>query len=253
MNSGTTVLAQILAGLRREEFARCARRHPMARATSALCAYDHFALLVFAQLTCRERLRDLEACLQARRPRRYHAGIRGAMKRCHLAYANRQRDARLFAEVTAVLMRRAQRLYADMPAELGRDGDRLASDATLIDLSRARFPWARGQGTQAAVKLNVRLAVASELPAFCTLVAGQRHDVNFLDDVPRRAGAYSVLDRGYGDWTRRYRFHQAGAFFVVRAKANLRLRPGVWRPVDKSAGWRCDQTLRLTSAAGRRG
>ena len=253
MNSGKTVLAQILAGLSSEEFARCARRYPMARSTPALSAYDHFAILVFAQLTYRESLRDLEACLQARRHALYHSGIRGRMKRCNLAYANQRRDARLFADVASVLMRRAQRLYADTPTELGLDGDLWAIDATLVDLSLALFSWARWQGTQAAVKLNVMLAVASELPTFCTLVEGRRHDVNFLDDVPLHPGDYYVLDRGYVDWARLDRLHGAGAFFVVRAKSNLRFRVVTSRPVEKVTGLRCDQTIRLISDAGRRG
>jgi hypothetical protein len=124
--------------------------------------------------------------LQSRRQVLYHSGIRGRMKRCNLAYANEWRDSRLFAQVAAILMRRAQRLYTGEPPELGLDGELFAIDATLIDLSLALFPWARWQGTQAAVKLNVLLAVASEMPTFCTLVEGRRHDVNFLDETSRK-------------------------------------------------------------------
>ncbi|MGH8019324.1 MAG: DUF4372 domain-containing protein [Opitutaceae bacterium] len=178
--------------------------------------------MVFAQLTYRESLRDIEACLQSRRRVLYHSGIRGRMKRCTLACANEWRDSRLFAEVAAVLMRRARRWHASEPPELGLDGEFFAIDATLIDLSLALFPWAKWQGTQAAVKLNVMLAVASEMPTFCTLVEGRRRDVNFLDDAPFSKGSYYVLDRGCVDFRRLYRMGQAEAWFVIRAKRRMR-------------------------------
>ena len=252
MNHGRTVLAQILDGLAVKEFARCAARYPMSRETPALSPYDHFATMIFAQLTYRESLRDIEACLRSRRRVLYHAGIRGEVKRCNLAYANEHRDARLFADVTTVLMRRAQRLYGAEPTALSLDGDLFAIDATLIDLSLALFPWARWQGTQAAVKLNVMLAVASDLPTFCTLVAGSRHDVHFLDEIAIHAGSYFCLDRGYVDYARLYRFTVAKAWFVTRAKSNTSFYVSVSRPVDESTGVRCDQTIKLNGRRARR-
>lgn len=252
MNSGKTVLAQILAGLSGEEFSRCAKRYPMRRDTPALSAYDHFATMVFAQLTYRESLRDIEACLNARRPLLYHAGIRGTVKRCNLAYANEHRDWRLFAEVTGVLMRRARRLYADDPTPLGLDGDLFALDATLIELSLALFPWARWQGTQAAVKLNVLLDLRADLPAFASLHEGDRHEVASLDEIPVYPGAYYAMDRGYLDFARLHRLHAAGAFFVTRLKTNTRYYVVESRPVADGTGLRCDQTIRLNSAKGRR-
>jgi hypothetical protein len=252
MNTGKTVLAQVLTGLSGEEFSRCARRYPMPRDTPALSAYDHFATMVFAQLTYRESLRDIEACLQSRRSVLYHAGIRGEVKRCNLAYANEHRDAALFAAVAAVLMRRARRLYVAAPAEPELDGELFAIDSTLIDLSLALFPWARWQGTQAAVKLNVMLAVAGEIPNFCTLVAGGRHDVHFLDEIPLIAGSFYVFDRGYVAFRRLYRLHLAGVWFVTRAKRNHGFYVCESRPVDKQSGLRCDQTIRLKSTQARR-
>jgi hypothetical protein len=252
MNNGRTVLAQILSGLGGEEFARCARRYPMPRNTPALSPYDHFATMVFAQLTYRESLRDIEACLRSRRRVLYHAGIRGTVKRCNLAYANEHRDARLFADVTTVLMRRAQRLYAAEPSRLELDGDLFAIDATLIDLSLALFPWARWQGTQAAVKLNVMLAVTSDLPTFCTLVAGTRHDVHFLDEISIQPGSYYCLDRGYVDYARLHRFTAAKAWFVTRAKSNTRFYVSVSRPVNEQTGVHCDQTIKLNGYQTRR-
>ncbi|MGH7994722.1 MAG: IS4 family transposase [Opitutaceae bacterium] len=252
MNHGRTVLAQILDGLAVKEFARCAERYPMPRDTPALSAYDHFATMVFAQLTYREGLRDIEACLRSRRQVLYHSGIRGEVKRCNLAYANEHRDARVFADVTTVLMRRAQRLYGAEPSALSLDGDLFAIDATLIDLSLALFPWARWQGSQAAVKLNVMLAVASDLPTFCTLVAGTRHDVHFLDEISIDPGSYFVLDRGYVDYARLHRFAAAKAWFVTRAKSNTRFYVRVSRSVDGQTGVRCDQTIKLSGWQARR-
>lgn len=253
MNYGRTVLAQILAGLDPKEFRRCAERHRMARETPSLSAYDHFAVMIFAQLTYRESLRDIEACLGSRACLLYHSGIRGAVKRCNLAYANEHRSPALFAEIAMVLMRRAKRLYAHTPAELNLGGELFAIDATLIELSLAIFPWARWQGTQAAVKLNVMLAVNTELPAFCTLSSGKRHDVKFLDDIAFLSGCYYVFDRGYFDCVRWWRIHQAGAWFVTRQKCNTRFYVCESRRVDKTTGLRCDQTIRLNSARTRKG
>lgn len=245
------MLAHILAGISGEEFSRCAKRYPMARDTPARSAYDHFATLVFAQLTYRESLRDIEACLNARRSLLYHAGIRGTVKRCNLAYANERRDWRVFAEVAGVLMRRARRLYADEPTPLDLDGDLFALDATLIDLSLALFPWARWQGTQAAVKLNVLLDLRAEVPAFASIGAGDRHEVASLDDIPVHPGSYYVMDRGYLDFSRLHRLHAAGAFFVTRLKTNT-CYATMWRNLaslpPKPA---CDATRRSGSTPTR--
>ena len=248
MNLGRTILAQILDILDPVEFRRCASQYPTSRQTHALSAYDHFAVMIFAQLTYRESLRDIEACLNARSNLLYHSGIRGNITRTNLAYANEHRPAQLFAGVASVLMRRARQLYAGhSDATLELDGELFAIDSTLIDLSMAIFPWACWQGTQAAVKLNVMLAVASELPDFCTLVAGGEHDVNFLDDVIFKPGSYYTLDRGYVDYKRLYQINQAGAWFVTRAKSNMSYYVVSSRPVDKTSGLRCDQTIRLNA------
>jgi len=252
MNPSKTILAQILEGLHPEEFRRCASRFPTLRHTHALSAYDHFAAMIFAQLTHRESLRDIEACLNSRRSLLYHSGIRGNVTRTNLAYANEHRDARLFAAVAAILMRRARKLYADAKDALDLDGELFAIDSTLIDLSLAIFPWARWQGTQAAVKLNVMLAVAPELPEFCTLVEGGVHDVNFLDQIDFKPGGYYTMDRGYVDYKRLHKIHRAGAWFVTRAKRDMSFYVVESRRVDKSAGLRCDQTIRLKDAKARR-
>jgi hypothetical protein len=166
MNPAPTIFSQVMAGLNNVELARAAARHPMPRTTHALSAYDHFAAMVFAQLTHREGLRGIEACLLGRPAVAYRMGLRGRPTRTNLAYASEHRDWRVFAEVAAVLMRRAQRLYEDQPAELELDGDLFALDATVIELSLALFPWARWQPAQASVKLNVVLEVRTN-PANC--------------------------------------------------------------------------------------
>lgn len=203
-------------------------------------------------MTCRESLRANEACLGSRRRLLYHSGIRGRVKRCNLAYANEHRDARVFGAIAAVLMRRAARLYADKPGDLGLDGDLFAVDASLIDLSLALFPRARWQGTQEAVKLNVILAVTTEIQAFCTVVPGDCHDVNLMDNMPVAAGDYFVFDRGYLDYGRLRRIGKAGARFFIRAKRNTCFYLCESRPVDKSTDLRCDQSMPLNSKPARR-
>lgn len=252
MNFGKTVLTQVLGGLTGEEFARCARVYPMLRDTPALSAYDHFVAMVFAQLTHRESLRDIEACLAARRSVLYHSGIRGEVKRCNLAYANEHRDQQVFAEVAAVLMRRARRLYADQPAELELDGDLFALDASVIDLSMALFPWARWQGTQAAVKIDVLLDLKGDIPAFVSVHEADCHEVASLDEIPVYSGSYYVFDRAYVDYLRLHRLHLADAFFVTRAKTTMRYYVVASHNVDKTIGLRCDQTIRLNSIKGRK-
>jgi IS4 transposase len=252
MNHGKTVLAQILEAIHPEQFRRCAQRHPMRRDTPALSAYDHFATMVFAQLTYRESLRDIEACLGSRRRLLYRSGIRGDVKRCNLAYANEHRDWRLFADVTAVLMRQARRLYRDQPAELGFEGDLFALDATLIELSLALFPWARWQHTQAAMKLNLLLDLRGDIPAFASLNEADRHEVKALDEIPVYAGSYYVMDRGFLDFERLARLSSAEAWFVIRAKSNLDFRVELSRPVDRASGLRCDQTTRLRGYLSKR-
>jgi hypothetical protein len=245
MNRGKTVWAQILEDLHAEQFRRCAQRHPMKRETPALSAYDHFAAMVFAQLTYRESLRDIEACLGSRRQLLYSSGSRGEVKRCNLAYANEHRDWQLFADVAAVLMRRARRLYQDRPAELGLEGDLFALDATLIELNLALFPWARWQRNHAALKLNVLLDLRGDIPAFVSLHEGDRHEIHALDEIPVYSGRYYVMDRGFTDFERLARLDEAEAWFVIRAKGNLRFYVAQSRPVKRATGLRCDQTIRL--------
>ena len=224
----------------------------MPRSSRTLSVYDHFAAMVFAQLTYREGLRGIETCLGPRCGRAYRMGIRGRVTRTNLGYANEHRDWRVFAEIATVLMRRARRLYADTPFELGLEADLFALDATLIDLSLALFPWARWQKDQASVKLNVLLDLRDDIPVFASLHEGNRHEVATLDEIPVYPGSYYAIDRGYVHFLRLHRLHAAGAFFVTRLKTGIRYYVAASRPVDETVGLRSDQTIRLSSRQGRR-
>jgi len=244
MNHGKPVPAQILESIHPDQFRRRARRHPIRRDTPALSTYDHFATMVFAQLTYRDSLRDIEACLGSRRRLLYRFGIRDEVKRCNLVYANEHRDWRLFADVTSVLMRQTGRLYRDKPAELGFESDLFAMDATLIELSLALFPWARWQHVHADLKLNLLLDLQGDIPGFASLSEFDRHEVKALDEIPVHAGSYYVMDRGFLDFERLARLSNAEAWFVIRAKSNLDFYVVLSRPVDRASALRCDQTIR---------
>jgi IS4 transposase len=253
MNNNPTVFAQIMAGIDPTELARAAARFPMPRASKTLRAYDHFAAMVFAQLTYRESLRGIETCLSNRPSVAYRMGIRGRVTRTNLAYANDHRDWRVFSEITGVLMRRAQRLYADTLSPMPTlESDLFALDATVIELGVALFPWARWKRDHASVKLNVLLDLRGGIPIFACLHEGKRHEVSSLDEIPVVPGGYYVMDRGYLDFTRLFRLHRAGAFFVTRLKSNTRFYVGESRFVDESTGLRCDQTIKLNTFVGRR-
>lgn len=220
-----------------------------------MSAYDHFAAMVFAQLTYRESLRGIEACLCARPTIAYRMGFRGRVTRTNLAYANEHRDWRVFSKIAAVLMRRAQRLHADQTPAAGLEADLFALDATVIELSLALFPWAWWKQDLASVKLNVLLDLRADIPVFASLHDGARHEVATLDDIPVYPGSYYVMDRGYLDFARLHRLHEAGAFFIIRLKSNTRFYVSSSRPLtaqESTAGLRCDQQIKLNTFVGRR-
>lgn len=230
------------------EFARCVEQFPTQRPTRGLTEYDHFLALCFGQLTYRESLRDIVGCLQAKWRWLYHLGFRGNLSRTSLAYANYHRDWRLFQAVAQVLMRRAARLYQDTPTDPDFPKVAFALDSSIISLSLNLFPWGYyARSKQAAVKLHLMLSLQGNLPAWATLTEAHFPDLKVLDQIPVAVGAYYVMDRGYLDFIRLYRVHQAGGFFVVRTKHHVKFRVTASRPVDKSTGLRCDQTMRLTS------
>jgi IS4 transposase len=201
--------------------------------------------LCFAQLTGREGLRDLVVCLNARPARAYLAGFRTRLTRTNLAYANNHRDWRVFSAVAQVLMRRAARLYADHPKDPELPQLSFALDASLIDLSLALFPWAQWHATAASVKLHLLLSLRGAVPAWAAVTDSCFPDTLALEHVPLQKGAFYVMDRGYLDFYGLHRLHCAGAFFVVRSKCHLSFRVVTSRPVDKTTGLRCDQTIGL--------
>ena len=247
MPGTSPVFSQVMSALHPQEFARCLENYPAPRRPRGLSAYDHFLALCFAQLTGREGLRDLVACLNARPARAYQAGFRTRLTRTNLAYANEHRDWRSLAAVAQVLMRRAARLYAEHPVAEELPQLSYALDASLIDLSLALFPWANWQHTHAAVKLHMLLSLRGPIPAWTAVTEASLPDAKMLDQIPLQKGAFYVLDRGYLDFGRLARLHRAGAFFVVRSKCNVRARVLEARGVDKSLGLRCDQVFQLAT------
>lgn len=208
--------------------------------------FDQFLCMAFAQLTYRESLRDIACCLRAMREKLYHMGIRGKVSRTILARANENRDWRIYCDFAQVLIHQARKLYADDDFGLELNETVYALDSTTIDLCLSLFPWARFRKTKGAVKLHTLLDLRGNIPSFIAITDGKVHDVNILDVLIPEAGAIYVMDKGYVDFKRLHNLQQNAAFFVTRAKSNARLKRLYSRPVDKSTGLRCDQTVSLT-------
>ena len=251
MHSGQYVFSQILARVPHWEFQRVARIHGLASAKLKFSAWEHFAALVFAQLTFRASLRDIEACLSAQRSIAYHLGFRRPVRRSTLADANERRDWHFFADLAQRLMRRAHALYRDEPAALAIGAELYALDATMIDLSLALCPWANWTGCDAAVKMHTVLDLRGPLPSFVTITPGGQNEMTLLDAVPLEAGSYYVMDRGYLDLRRLPRFQQEGAFFVIRERSDFSFYVTESRPVDRATTLRCDQTIRFNGDSSR--
>ncbi len=248
MQSPPTVFSQITSALYPAEFARCAECFPTERLTRGLTSYDQFLALCFGQLTYRESLRDLVGCLLARGQSLYHLGFRGHLSRTNLAYANRHRDWRLFQALAEVLMRRAARLYRDECCDPDLPKVAFALDSSMISLSLNLFPWGYyARSRQAALKLHMMLSLQGNLPAWAAITTAHFPDMKMLDEIPLAIGAYYIMDRGYLDFARLFRLHQGRSFFVVRNKRHVRYRVKSARPVDKSWGLQCDQTIELAS------
>lgn len=246
MNSGRTVFAQVMQFLPLPEFRACVARYQGEYKVRGFSCLDQFFCLAFAQLTYRESLRDIETCLRAMQPRLYHMGIRGRVARSTLADANETRDWRIYADFAQELIGTAKALYATEPFGVDLAATVYAFDSTTIDLCLALFPWARFRQHKGAIKLHTLLNLRGSIPEVVAISDGKWHDVRALDLLLPLAGAYYVLDRGYLDFARLYRFHQAAAFFVTRAKTNLQFARRYSHPVDKTTGIRCDQTIVLT-------
>ncbi len=203
--------------------------------------------MAFAQLTYRESLRDIEACLRSMSGKLYHMGFRGKVARSTLADSNESRDWRIYADFAQVLIRIARPLYAHDPIGVDLDQSLYALDSTTIDLCLSLFPWAKFRQHKAAVKMHTLLDLHGNIPTFIRITDGKVHDVNILDEILPEAGAFYVMDRGYIDFERLYVFTLCAAFFVVRTKENVLLQRRYSRPVDKSTGVRSDHTVVLTA------
>src|ERR1700761_3836853 len=219
MQAHPTLFSQITSGLQAWEFSRLLRRFPTAKPARGLTRYDHFLALCFGQLTYRESLRDIVACLNAKPRLLYHLGFRGRVTRTNLAYAGKHRDAGLFEAIAGTLMRRAAALYQKDPSGLDLPGEVFALDSTIISLALNLFPWGYYQRTkQAALKLHVMLSLQGNLPAWAVMTDPKVGDLRMLDQIPIHPGAHYVMDRAYMDFVRLFCLHKGGAFFVVRCK-----------------------------------
>src|SRR6266568_3960711 len=247
MNTGRTVFSQLVEFLPHQQFQKCVDRYGGGRYLKNLSCWDQYLAMAFAQLTYRESLRDIEACLGSVGGKLYHMGFRGKVARSTLADANESRDWRTFADFAQVLTAIARPLYADDPIGVDLDASLYAFDSTTIDLCLSLFPWAKFRKHKGAVKMHTLLDLRGNIPTFIGITDGKVHDVNMLDEIQPEAGAFYVMDRGYVDFERLYVFTLSAAFFVVRTKSNVLLQRRYSHPVDKTTGVRSDHTVILTA------
>jgi hypothetical protein len=243
MNEGRSLFAQLLEHAPHHHFRRCVQRYRGNHGVRRFRCWEQFLCMVFGQLTYRESLRDIEACLGSVSTQLYHLGIRSKVRRSTLADANEKRDFRIYADFAQILIADARRLYSDEPLDFALRNTVYALDSTTIELCLELFPWARTQAGDAAVKLHTLLDLRGSIPAFACVTRGRHQDVNLIDEIPLEPGSIYVMDRGYFGLQRLLRIDQAKATFVVRAKKNLRVRRLYSQPVDRSTGLICDQTV----------
>jgi hypothetical protein len=247
MNAGRTVFSQLIEFLPHQEFQKCVARYAGDRYLKNLSCWDQYLAMAFAQVTYRESLRDIEACLRSVGGKLYHMGFRGNVARSTLADANESRDWRIYADFAQVLIAIARPLYARDPIGIDLDQSLYALDSTTIDLCLSLFPWAKFRKHKAAVKMHTLLDLHGNIPTFIRITDGKVHDVNILDEIMPQPGAFYVMDRGYIDFQRLFVFTLSAAFFVVRTKSSVLLQRRYSHAVDKSTGVRSDQTVILTS------
>jgi hypothetical protein len=251
MNTGKTVFAQLMDFLPWSTFDRIVGRYGGNRAVRRLPCVQHYQVMAFAQLTYRESLRDIEVCLSAQAAKLYHMGWREPVRRSTLADANESRDWRIYAEFAQRLITQARQLYGGESLGIDLTNSVYALDSTTIDLCMSMFPWAHFRTTKSAVKMHTLLDLRGNIPSFIHVSDGKLADVHALDMLIPEAGAVYVMDRGYIDYARLYVLHQAGAFFVTRAKSNLLAHRVYSAPADRSTGVIADQTIALDGVATR--
>ena len=253
MRAGKFVFAQLMELLPWKRFQRLVAKYDGDRYVKHFSCSSQFLCMAFAQLTYRESLRDVEACLRAHEAKLYHMGIRGRVARSTLADANESRDWRISAEFAQALIGIARPLYANDPLEVDLANTVYALDSTLIELCLTMFPWASYRPNDSAVKLHTLLDLRGSIPSFLYVSDGKLSDLAILDQLIPEPGAFYIMDRGFIDYGRLHRFHEVGAFFVIRAKSNLNARRRYSHPVDRSTGLRSDQTIILNNFYARRG
>jgi len=247
MNAGRTIFSQLIEHAPGKEFQKCVARYRGDSHLRGFSCWDQYLAMAFAQLTYRESLRDIEACLRAMGAKLYHMGFRGKVTRSTLADANESHDWRIFADFAQILIGMARPLYACDPLGVDLNNSLYALDSTTIDLCLSLFPWAKFREHKAAVKIHTLLDLHGNIPTFIRITDGKVHDVNILDEIMPEPGAFYVMDRGYIDFQRLFVFTLSSAFFVVRTKSNVLIQRRYSHPVDKGTGVRSDQTVLLTS------
>lgn len=252
MYEGSLVFSQLMAHLPQHTFRRCVKRYQGDRYAKGFLCVDQYRCMAFAQLTYRTSLRDIEVCLRAQQGKLYHMGIRSKISRSTLADANERRDWRIYADFTQSLIREARRLYIDEDLGFELEETAYALDATTIDLCLSVFPWARFRQNKAAVKLHTLLDLRGSIPSFIRVTDGKVYDLNVFDVLVPEAGSIYVMDRGYHDFRMLYSLNQAAAYFVIRARRDIKIRRIYSNPADKSTGVRCDQIVRPNSTGSRR-
>lgn len=245
MNIGKTLFAQVMEFIPWTSFSRIVDRYRGNAGARTLSAAEHFRVMAFAQLTWRESLRDIEASLGANPSKLYGMGFRAAVRRTTLADANERRDWKIWADLAAVLIRRARKIYASEELGLDLQNTVYALDSSTIDLCMSLFPWALFRSTKSAVKVHTLLDLRGAIPAFIYVSDGKVHDTKVLDMLVFEPGAFYIMDRGYLDFQRLYRLHQAGAFFVTRAKSSLHARRVYSDATDRATGVIADQRVWL--------
>ena len=252
MHAGRIVFAQLIDHLPPYEFHKCVERYHGNYKLRGFSCLDQFLCLAFAQLTFRESLRDIEACLRSVPSKLYHMGFRGQVSRSTLADANEAHDWRIFADFAQVLIHIARPIYANESLGFDLDNTVYALDSTTIDLCLSVFPWARFRAKKAAIKMHTLLDLRGPIPTFIEVSEGKLHDVNILDAIVPEPGSFYVMDRAYVDFKRLQVFHEAGAFFVTRAKKSIQFRRRYSRDIDASTGLRSDHTVVLAASASRK-
>ena len=245
MNLGKTVFAQLIKFLPLYEFRKCVHRYRGTYKVQNFSCWEQFLCMAFAQLSYRESLRDIEVCLRARQEKLYHMGLRSPISRSTLAYTNENRDWRIYADFSQVLIHQARALYLQEDFGVDLEQTAYALDSTIIDLCLSLFPWARFRKRKGAVKLHTLLDLRGSIPTTVIITHGKIHDVNILDELLIEAGAIYIFDRGYLDFGRLYAIHRSSAFFITRAKSNFDFQRLYSEPVEKPIGIQSDQIITL--------